>query len=136
MEPSAHELQLMRDYILLPIAITIINTNRIEMEASTATLRKLYSDTAMIMISRMREELSAVRRELQERDILIKDSEEYQEGDCSYYPYALRGHKGQLAINREVIRTSVVACIHQNIAEVVHMVALQQTLDAFKINAY
>ncbi|WP_282942507.1 hypothetical protein [Paenibacillus sp. RC67] len=126
MKPSEHELKLLGDYILLPIAITVVNTNRIEMETSTATLRKLYSDTAMIMMNRMREELSVVRQKLDERRIVVIDTEEFHEGEYVHYPYVLRGHHGMFAINKEVIRTSVIAHIHRYVAEVVHIVALNQ----------
>lgn len=127
MKPSDQEVKLMEDYILLPIAITVVNTNRLEMETSSITLRKLYSDTATIMMSRMREELSGIRQQLKERQIVVMDAEEevYEE-DCAQFPYILHGYPGMLALNREVIQSGVLAYIHRYVAEVVHFVALEQ----------
>ncbi|WP_028551564.1 hypothetical protein [Paenibacillus sp. UNC451MF] len=127
MKPSDKEFELMVDYILIPIAITVVNTNRIEMETSAATLRKLYADTAMIMINRMREELSAVRKQMNERNMIVIDTEEQHDGDCARYPYILRDHMGHFTINQDVIRAGVVALINRYVAEVVHIVALNHT---------
>ncbi|MFE5317583.1 hypothetical protein ACFQ88_02625 [Paenibacillus sp. NPDC056579] len=119
MNATEKEMNLISDYILLPIVISIVNKNRLEMETSTAMLRNLYASAAEIVMNRMREDLNAVRLQLKELNICVIDSVETRDHDSVHYPYLLRGQSGRFTIRKEAVKAEVGRRLSRYITEVI-----------------
>ncbi|OXM84623.1 hypothetical protein [Paenibacillus rigui] len=116
---SEKELTLIRDYITLPIAITIVNKNRIELKESQYTLRSLYAATATVIINKMRNDLETIRRQLNELHISVINTKEKKDEDSVYFPYLYRGQRCEFTLEREVAKQDIRTKLNNYINEVI-----------------
>jgi len=118
MELTQQELNLIRDYILLPVAISIVNKNRLEIAESKDLLRSLYSSALLVIMTRMRNDLEDIRRQLKEMNINVVDSRRTRVNDSEQYPYFVRGKRGDFSIRRDEIKAEVGRQLGRYIADV------------------
>lgn len=102
---SREELQLMHDYVLFPMAITIAERNRFEVEQKARSLRPLFVKAADIVLQRMNTDNNEIKQKLKRAGIVV-NAEERVDGIASYR-YNCRGHNGAFAITRDYARTGI-----------------------------
>jgi hypothetical protein len=73
--PTTEEINMMRDYVLLPIIHSIIIKKAREVESSSETLRLLYSKVAQVLAKNIHADLSKVKRGLMEKNIRVFEEE-------------------------------------------------------------
>jgi hypothetical protein len=115
--PSREELELIRDHVMLPYMLTIVERNGKELQLSTNSLQKLYLSVTDILMNRIHSDLAKVNRELRERKIKVFQDE--REDMDLHYRYICRGYENKFAIMRDVARSSIVIKIGEHIQRIV-----------------
>ncbi|WP_088832760.1 hypothetical protein [Paenibacillus tyrfis] len=114
--PTREELEMIRDSVLLPIMLTMIEKNGKEITLSVNPLRKLYAAATLALMNRVHSELAAVNRELRDRKIKIfKDD---REDTDLHFRYICRGYEDRFSIMRDVARASISMKIGQHIQNI------------------
>ncbi|WP_336772655.1 hypothetical protein [Paenibacillus sp. MMO-58] len=102
---SQEELQLMQDYVLLPMAYAIVEKNRKQIEGKARSLRDLFVKATDIVLHRMYSDIESLRQELKRSKINIVANERID--GIATYTYKCRSHNGGFAITREYARTHI-----------------------------
>ncbi|MCM3628815.1 hypothetical protein M3194_15835 [Paenibacillus glycanilyticus] len=102
---SRDELQLMHDYVLLPMARTIAEKNRHLLEEKGRTLKPLFVKATNICLANMQLDIEQIAITLKRLNITVYPSESVD--GVAFYAYTCRGHEGAFAITREYVRTSI-----------------------------
>lgn len=103
--PTNEEFSLIRDSILLPHLQTMVHRSIDDMEHSSGILKRLHITTAQVLLTRISDDLYAVKRELKRRNIKILNDE--QSDNVLYYHFICRGYKDRFGIVREVARSEL-----------------------------
>ncbi|MFE5318930.1 hypothetical protein ACFQ88_09490 [Paenibacillus sp. NPDC056579] len=107
--PTRKELELMREYILLPVALQIVEKRSIEVEMSSMTLKLLYSAAAKILARKIREDVQKSRAALLEKNIRL--FEESKDDTALYYRYVCRGREDRFTMTKDFMRAEISARI-------------------------
>ncbi|MCR8845283.1 hypothetical protein NQ117_16480 [Paenibacillus sp. SC116] len=100
--PTTEEMNMMKDFVLLPIMHSIIMRRAIEMERSSETLRALYTKVAKLLARTMYEDLRKVKRSLMERNIRVVEEE--KDDQMVRYRYVCRQYEDSFVITRDYMR--------------------------------
>lgn len=103
--PNHHDVELIRDYILLPHMMTMVERSRQEIESSSNTLRDLMSRVLIVMLDTINAELLKIRIAMSKSNIKVWDDE--HAGDVLYYRYKCRGYEERFGMMREVMRSEI-----------------------------
>ena len=103
--PSEEELRMIRDSVLLPHLLTMVQRGMEEAQNSTGVLQRLFVRVAQALHSRIRRDLYALRRELARRNIKVESDE--QADMILYYRYTCRGYEERFGIVRDVMRAEI-----------------------------
>jgi hypothetical protein len=103
--PTKKDLDLMRDYILLPIALTIVEKKRRETELSSLTLKILYAAAAKILVKHIQEDVQQSRKALVEKNIRVV--EESKDPAEIVYRYWCRGHEDRFVMTKDYMRSEI-----------------------------
>lgn len=106
---SREELQLMHDYVLLPMAYAIAEKNRNQIEKDSRTLRDLFVKAIIVVLSRMRADIEELNLSLKRANITVIAGERI-DGVASY-SYRCRSHNGAFAITREYAKDHITKMI-------------------------
>jgi len=104
--PETEELEMLRDYILLPHLLAMLERSRADIERSDNLLKPMYLMATDALLDRGTQEMRQLRRELAQRRIKIT-GEEYDGQMVYYYSYVCRGYTDQFGIVREVMRSQL-----------------------------
>lgn len=115
--PTREELQWIRDSVLLPIMLTMIEKSGQEISLSTNTLRKLYAAATQVLMNRIHTELAAVKRELRLRKIKVFQDE--REDLDLHYRYICRGYEDKFTIMRDVARAFISVKMGEHIKSII-----------------
>ncbi|MEO3945620.1 hypothetical protein [Gorillibacterium sp. CAU 1737] len=113
--PESEELQMLRNFILLPHLVTLVERNRQEIEHSTMTLKKLYLASTQVLLDEIGRDLQAVKRELSLRAIKVVGEE--QTDMIHYYHYVCRGYEDRFGIVREVMKAQLSIMLGQYVSQ-------------------
>jgi hypothetical protein len=114
--PTKEEMEYIRDHVLLPIMLTLVERNGKELQLSTNTLRKFYLAVTNVLMNRIHKELAQVNRELRARK--IKVFQDGSEDTDLHYRYICRGYENKFAIMRDVARASISVKIGEHIQHI------------------
>ncbi|MED4601709.1 hypothetical protein P9314_13465 [Paenibacillus validus] len=103
--PTTEEINMMRDYVLLPIMHSIIIRKAREVERSSETLRLLYSKAAQVLAKNIHVDLSKVKKYLLEKNIRV--FEEEKDDRMIRYRYICREHEDSFTITRDYMRAEI-----------------------------
>jgi hypothetical protein len=118
--PTHHDIELIRDYILLPHMMTMVDRSRVEIEKSANPLRDLMSRFMIIMLDMINADLVNIRIAMSKSSIKVWDDE--HAGDVLYYRFKCRGYEERFGMMREVMRAEISVrlkeygnkCLNQN----------------------
>ncbi|MCQ6558135.1 hypothetical protein [Paenibacillus mendelii] len=100
--PTPEEINLVRDYAILPIILSIIENNRRSIEGSTNSLRKLYVRSASALLDLIHADLARVRKTLRQRNIKVYEEERID--NMISFRFNCRGYEDQFTMIRDIIR--------------------------------
>jgi hypothetical protein len=103
--PTKKELEIMRDFVILPVALEIVEKKSIEVEMSSLTLKLLYTAAAKILAKHIREDVQKSKKALVERNIhVFEDSKDDTE---LIYRYICRGHEDRFVVTKDFMRKEI-----------------------------
>jgi len=103
--PTKEEMEAIRDFVLLPVMLTIVEKNRQQIERSPYPMRPLYAAATEALARRIHEDLVRARKTLKEAGIKIWEEQRSQY--VIYYRFVCRGYQETFAIIREVARAEI-----------------------------
>ncbi|ANY69783.1 hypothetical protein BBD42_27270 [Paenibacillus sp. BIHB 4019] len=103
--PTAEEIHMMKDYVLLPIMHAIIVKKAREAEQSSEMLRLLYSKAAQLLAKNVHDDLTQLKKGLTEKSIRVFEEEKnHQE---ARYRYICREYEDHFTITRDYMRAEI-----------------------------
>lgn len=103
---SEHELQLIKNYLLLPIVLDMLQDNiRYLSMSSMLKFRSIYENYTQSIMDRITADLVEIRRELRKANIKIYEEE--QSGGCLSCKYICRGYQSEFTMLREHVRADI-----------------------------
>ncbi|MEW9697928.1 hypothetical protein [Paenibacillus sp. SI8] len=103
--PTDVERILIRESILLPFLITIVENNARNLDVP---LKDLFTLAAKRLMSDISADLTEVRKSLRELKIKVwEDTKVQRQNDAIYYRYVCRGYEEQYAIMRSVAKAEL-----------------------------
>ncbi|WP_308639394.1 hypothetical protein [Paenibacillus silvisoli] len=113
--PTKEELELIRDFVLLPIMMTIVDKNCTEIGLSSYSMKGLYMKASEVLMARIHEELSTIRKEMKRRQIKVFEDERVD--SAIHYHFICRGYRDTFAMMRDVVRAEMSVRIARYVAE-------------------
>ncbi|RAP76991.1 hypothetical protein [Paenibacillus montanisoli] len=107
-KPQALSQQIMitvRDSVLLPMMMNVIEKNRKEIERSNYSLKGLYTASADALLDLVHDDLVKVKKEL--RELHIKVIEDDRIDDAIHYRFIYKGYEHKFALMRFVVRSEI-----------------------------
>jgi hypothetical protein len=105
-QPSEEELVMMRDYILLPHLLTVVQRNIDKLKPDKALLKMLYLGLAEHIASSIERDLYSLRKELVRRNLYISPGDMDDDFVLNFI-YRYRGYSGNFGITREELKTQM-----------------------------
>lgn len=102
---TPEELTMIRDYVLLPHLLTILQNCLDEVQHSSNVLKRVYASLTQLLINRVTKDMYTVKRELSRRNIKILTDE--QADLVVYHRYVCRGYEDRFGMVREVMRSEI-----------------------------
>ncbi|WP_391572180.1 hypothetical protein [Cohnella sp.] len=104
-KPSADELRLIRDSILLPHLMTMLQRSIDEVSRSQITMHNVMARFMRAVLDRANLESFNTKRELKKRNIKILSDR--TQDDIVYNRYVCRGYEDTFGMTREVMRAEI-----------------------------
>nr|WP_255570120.1 hypothetical protein [Cohnella sp. CFH 77786] len=102
---TPEELRMIRDYVLLPHLLTILQKSLEEVQHSPNVLKKVFAALTQLLMNRVTKDMYNVKRELRRRNIKILNDE--QADLVVYHRYVCRGYEERFGMVREVMRSEI-----------------------------
>jgi hypothetical protein len=102
---TKQEIEMMRDSIILPMALGIVEKNSREVAMSSLTLKVLFSSAAQILAKQIRADVQKSKKVLVERDIQVM--EESKDDTELIYRYVCRGHEARFVMTKDFMRAEI-----------------------------
>lgn len=99
------ELEMIRDYILLPHMEKMVQKSIDDAQYSTNILKRLYILASQKILNQIIQDMIALRCELRKRNIRVLDEE--QSDFIIYHKYYCRGYEDQFGMTRDVMRAEI-----------------------------
>jgi hypothetical protein len=112
---TPEELVMIRDSILLPHLLTMVQRNVSEIEGKGGFLRHLYKTAGQALIDRISKDTYDLKRKLKQANIKILGDE--TDDVTMFYAYNCRGYQEKLGIVREVMKAEMSIRLGKYIAE-------------------
>lgn len=103
--PTEEELSLIRHAVILPILLTIVESNGRSIEVLSSPLKKLYLKATQALLQCIHADLMQVKKELKDRQIKIFEDDRID--GCLHYRFICRGYEHPFTMIRDVIRAEL-----------------------------
>jgi hypothetical protein len=103
--PTSEELTMVRDYVLLPLLLTMVQKAADDVKNSTSILRRHFLLSTQILMDRITKDIYALRKELSKRNIKVINDE--QVDLVIYYKILCRGYEERFGMVRDVVRSEI-----------------------------
>jgi hypothetical protein len=117
--PTQEEYTLVRDYILLPHMLTMVERSIEDIKHSSNVLKRLYVTAAHAIMNRISKDMYALRRELSKRNIKVLDDE--QVDMVIYHKLICRGYEARFGMVRDVMRAEISVRLTRYLEEMAKM---------------
>lgn len=112
--PTEEELTLIRQVVILPILLTIVESNGRNIEVLSSPLKKLYLKATQALLQCIHADLIQAKKKLKERQ--IKVFEDDRSDSSLQYRFICRGYEYPFNMIRDVIRAELSTQITHYIA--------------------
>lgn len=103
--PTTEELELIRDMLVLPNLVIMLERQRQEMEYNSIMLKPLYLRAVDALIYKINRDFSQLRQELRRRKIKTWEGDHTE--FIMYIDFVCRGYKDRLGVVREVLKSVI-----------------------------
>ncbi|WP_123039985.1 hypothetical protein [Cohnella candidum] len=115
-QATPEELKMIRDYVLLPHLLTILQNSLEEVQHSTNVMKKVFAALTQLIMNRVTKDMYQVKRELSRRNIKILNDE--QADMVVYHRFVCRGYEDRFGMVREVMRSEISVRLTNYISEI------------------
>jgi hypothetical protein len=105
--PLREEIELIRDYVLLPMVLSIVEKNRKDIELSFYSMKQLYVEASHVLMRHIHNDLNSVHKTLREKNIRVFLEECDNEHGMLHYKFICRGYEDRFSMIREVARADI-----------------------------
>lgn len=112
---------MIRDYILLPYMLTMVQKSVDDIERSPNLLKQLYLAAGQAVINKISKDMYDLRRELTKRNIKIISDEHADV--VVYHRFLCRGYEDRFGMTRDVMRSEISVQLKKYIKEIVGRIA-------------
>lgn len=109
--PTAKDIEAIRQYIILPVALQIVEKKNREVERSSQTLKSLYAVATKVLAQHIREDMLRCRKSLLEQQIRI--FEPSMDGLDIHYRFICRGIEDEFTMTKDFLKSQVSLAIGQ-----------------------
>jgi len=113
---TPEELTMVRDYVLLPHLLTILQNSLEEIQNSPNVLKRVFASITQLLMNRVTKDMYNIKRELSRRNIKILNDE--QVDLVVYHRFVCRGYEDRFGIVREVMRSEISVRLTKYISEI------------------
>lgn len=99
------ELKLIREFVLLPHTLTMLQKSLDDLKRSRIMLHQIMEQFIIKVMDEVSAQLFRVRRELKQHDIKVLSDETHD--DVFYTQYVCRGYQNRFGMTREVMRSEI-----------------------------
>jgi hypothetical protein len=103
--PTNEELTMVRDYVLLPLLLTMVQKAADDIKNSTNILRRHFLVSTHILMDKITKDMYALRKELSKRNIKVINDE--QVDLVIYHKIICRGYEERFGMVRDVVRSEI-----------------------------
>lgn len=103
--PTTEELIMIRDFILLPLMLNMVQKAADEIKNSTNILRRHFWFSTQILMNRIEKDMYLLRKELTRRNIKVMTEE--QVDLVVYHKIICRGYEERFGMVRDVVRSEI-----------------------------
>lgn len=103
--PTGEELTMVRDYVLLPLLLTMVQKAADDIKNSTNILRRPFLAYIQILMDRITKDMYALRKELSKRNIKVVNDEQIDL--VIYHKIICRGYEERFGMVRDVVRSEI-----------------------------
>jgi hypothetical protein len=103
--PTTEELTMVRDYVLLPLMLTMVQKAADEIKNSPNILRRHFMVSTQILMDRITKDMYSIRKELTKRNIKVVNDE--QVDLVVYHKIICRGYEERFGMMRDVVRSEI-----------------------------
>jgi hypothetical protein len=103
--PTEQEMKMIRDSILLPYMLSMVDKSLQDIEYHSNLLKPLYLTAGQVVRRRINDDLHRLRRELSRRNIRIFGEE--QEDMIVYHRFICRGYEERFGMVRDMVRSEI-----------------------------
>jgi len=114
--PRKEELELIKDYVLLPMLLTFTTNGRVKAEKIKHIMQELFVMAIDTLSDRISSDLTLVRKSLRASSIKVWEDEQID--GTMWYRYVCRGYEDRFPITRELARTEMSVRLGKYIASV------------------
>ncbi|MFD0867578.1 MULTISPECIES: hypothetical protein [Paenibacillus] len=116
-QPTEEEFKMIRDYILLPYMLSMVQKSIEDIENHSNLLKQLYLTAGRALMNQISTDLYSLRRELSKRNIKIISDE--QADMVIYHRFICRGYEDRFGMVRDVMRAEISIRLSKYIKELV-----------------
>ncbi|WP_028562267.1 hypothetical protein [Paenibacillus pinihumi] len=114
---TRQELEMIRDYIVLPLMMDVVERNKRQIQFSTNSLKALYVAAADRLMDMIQKDHVALKKKLKEREIKVWESEQSSPTSLRH-EYKCRGYHEHFHLLHEVAKTQISVQLGQYISKV------------------
>ncbi|WP_336772317.1 hypothetical protein [Paenibacillus sp. MMO-58] len=103
MVPTKEELELIRNYCIVPLMMKMIQKNRTDMEYSDNTLKTLYMWAADRLWEKLEQDKRRFKAELKRIDCKVQESKRHDDSSAVYFEFWLRGYHDEFGIMKFLV---------------------------------
>ncbi|GIQ69209.1 hypothetical protein DUZ99_12730 [Xylanibacillus composti] len=103
--PTTEELAMIRDFILLPLMLTMVQKAADDIKNSPNILRRHFLFSTQILMNRIEKDMYLLRKELTRRNIKVMTEE--QVDVVVYHKIICRGYEERFGMVRDVVRSEI-----------------------------
>lgn len=103
--PTKEELEAIRDFVLLPMLLSIVEKNKQEIERTSYSMKTIFVKAANMIQNHITNDLQKVRKLLKERNIKVFEDEMIDSN--LRYKYICRGYEDKFVLIRDVARAEL-----------------------------
>ncbi len=112
---TTEELTMLRDYILLPYMLMMVQKSVDDIEHSPNLLKQLYLATGQAVMNKISKDMRDIKRELTKRNIKIFSDEHVD--FIVYHRFLCRGYEDRFGMTRDVMRSEISIRLGKYVAE-------------------
>jgi hypothetical protein len=125
--PTEDEFKMIRDYILLPYMLSMVQKNIEDTGNQSNLLKQLYVTADQAVMKQISADMYSVRRELSKRNIKITNDE--QADMVIYHRFICRGYEDRFGMVRDVMRSEISIRLSKYFKELIGRVNAPKSLN-------